>query len=566
MRNDINELFTDIDDDLIAGAMPEAQRPVEMKADTRRFSWKAFAAAAACLAVVMTGGAFALKAVSGRGGLVSSENANSDDLNPGGSTVSEPAGAAYPMEAKYQYTGDFSELELYEYALVDREAYWSFDKLVDNSDLIVLGTFVDDARQDCPTENWTYDPSYGASYNKLRVDKVFYGDVEVGDEIVIRDDTFVTDGKMMYIESSTLTPMIKGEQWVYFLKQQSPEYGYYYQPLFTEGRYPVPGNEKTFVLTGSQHGVFDERYFHEDMYEDVKKMLGYVDGVEIIERGAMEAKEFTMPEFPGVKFTLKENKLMADTGDGIYHGGAVIVRVYLADLNGDGKRELISLCREDGIGFISVFDYGTQRIRRAVQPEEKTNYDLEIRDDRLYLVTKNIDDGKEISAEPLTYDIMNSTGGSEIIKVERFDQERMNFKMREFPEDQFILKEKELLVSHDDGVTEEVLYTTPGIISLYLYDLNGDGKRELVNLCWNGASGLSADQLMVYDYANSKCYTLKTDTTRLITNDLEIRDNVLYVLTYPIHDDSKAISDEPLTFDMLTPITRCGLDDLDGGN
>lgn len=610
MRNDIIELFTEIDDDLISSAMPEAQRPVEMRADTSRFSWKKFAAAAACLTAAAVGGTFALKALSGNGGIVSpgsitpsttdtnvnstiisdtNINSTEDDhsslkvdynaqyirtdgyivgeeypktlwitnttelsnyyqsnkekysldsvenplsdqtigfidavekyddtffetndlilivleegsgsnrhsvkevtVTPSGlnhieyciqptieiivpeigtcdmaewhiiieiskeygstkcqlkqpliittsSVVSKPTFAEYPEEAKYQYTGDFSELELCNYAVVGRIPCLSLDELVDNSDLIVLGTFVDDARQNCPTGN--NEPSTdkvdgnddvmdlyrdGASYNKLRIDKVFYGDIEAGEEIVICDDSYVTDGKLMYIASDTLTPMIKGEQWVYFLRKQSPEYGDCYFPLFTEGRYPVPGKENTFVLTGdSQHGVFDEKYFHEDIYEDVKKMLGYVDGVEIIDEHLEDDKKvFTMPEFPGEKFIwTKEN---------------------------------ISVCRKD------------------------TQF----------------------------------TGA---------------------------------------------VYTAPGITSLYLTDLNGDGKRELVTLGLNSASGLT-DNLVVYDHANSVFYTLKNDTATNITNALEIRDNELYVVTKTL-DDGKEVSAEPLTFDMLKPITQPG--------
>ncbi len=284
MKNDIIELFTDIDDEFIAGAMPEAQHPVELRADTRRFSWGKFAAAAACLAVIAVGGTFALKAVSGRGGVVYSENAGSNNLDPAGSTASEPKGvvlepanAGYPEPAKYQYKGDFSELVLHRYGDSDgqRYTYPNVDKLFEKSDLVVVGTFVDDAWQDCPTDNYSPHPwSNGASFNKLRIDRVLLGDAEVGEEIVIGSSYFVCEGKLMYPSNDMPTPMIKGEQWVYFLSKILPnKYGDFYVEPFADGRYPVPGNENTFVLTGSQHGVFDEKYFREDIYEDVKKML-----------------------------------------------------------------------------------------------------------------------------------------------------------------------------------------------------------------------------------------------------------------------------------------------------
>ncbi len=555
MRNDIIDLFTDIDDDLIANAMPEARRPVEARADTRRFSWGKFAAAAACLAVVVVGGVFALKAVSGRGGLVSSENS----ADPSGSTLTKTAD--YPEKAKYQYTGDFSELELYEYALVDRETYWSFDKLAANSDLIVLGTFVDDARQDCPTDNWTYDPSYGASYNKLRIDRVFYGDVEIGSEIVIRDDTFVTNGKLMYIESSTLTPMIKGEQWVYFLKKQSPEYGDYYQPLFTEGRYPVPGKENTFVLTGSQHGVFEERYFHEDIYEDVKKMLGYVDGAEKIERVDWTAdKEFIMPEFPEDKFIWKKEEMLVSHGGeaaSALYGAPGIVSVYLTDLNGDGKRELVSVCWEDLSGYVTVYDHENSVLYPPLRPEAMRSYNIEIRDNELCLVTQTNVSYSDLFYEPLTLDMFKPDTGSDPDNVKRIDNsdwtETKEFTIPEFPEDKFIWKENKLSVLRDGAQTASVLYECINIPNVYLADLNGDGKRELISLCKDKASELREYQIIVYDNADLRSYTMRSDAAHSYM--LAIRDNELNVVTLN-KGEYKAISSEPLTLDMLSPITR----------
>lgn len=63
MKYNFIKMFTDIDDDLIANAKPVAQKPIELRADVRRSPWKKFAAAAACLAVVAVGGAFAVNAL-----------------------------------------------------------------------------------------------------------------------------------------------------------------------------------------------------------------------------------------------------------------------------------------------------------------------------------------------------------------------------------------------------------------------------------------------------------------------------------------------------------------------
>ncbi len=63
MKYNFIKMFTDIDDELIANAKPVAQRPIELRADTRRSPWRKFAAVAACLAVVAVGGTFAVNAL-----------------------------------------------------------------------------------------------------------------------------------------------------------------------------------------------------------------------------------------------------------------------------------------------------------------------------------------------------------------------------------------------------------------------------------------------------------------------------------------------------------------------
>ena len=611
MRNDIIELFTDIDDDLISGAMPEAQKPIELRTDTSRFSWKKFAAAAACLTAAAVGGTFALKALSGRGGIVFSENAGGAASESTGSVVLEPANSGYPEDAKYQYTGDFSELELCNYAEVGRIPYLSYDELLGNSDLIVLGTFVDDARQNCPASN--NEPSTdkadgnddvmdvyrdGASYNKLRIDKVFCGDAEVGSEIVICDGTYVADGKLMYIASDTLTPMIKGEQWVYFLRKQSPEYGDCYLPLFTEGRYPVPGNENTFVLTGSQHGVFDERYFREDIYADVKKMLANINSTgneypllkvdynaQYIRTNGYIAEE----EYPKALWITNTTELSNyyQSNKEKYYLGSVenpladqtigfIDAIEKYDDTFFETNDLILVVLEEGSGSIrhsvkevSVTPSGLNHIEYYIQPTierivpEVGNCD-EAEWHIIIEISKEYGSTKCQLKQPLITDKpeFNDNTSTQIEKIECEDWTAdKEFTMPEFPEDKFIWKKDVMLVSHN-GETASTLYGGTAIFSVYLADLNGDGKRELVNLWWNGLSGLSANKVVVCDYANSKLYFLNTDEYEMpINNDLEIRDNVLYVLTYPINS-SEAIAEEPLTFDMLKLITGGESDSL----
>lgn len=417
-EHDFFNMLTNIDDKLIANAKSATGAPYDPFSDLpqkisprRRSPWKSIAAAAACLAVAAVGIAvfFAVKAN------------KVETVSPNDSVFKD-----YPTDAKYQYKGDFTDLELGGGAIVDRVYYHNFDELVKFSDLIVVGTFVDDARQTVPLMTAYNEDSRGVSFNKLRIDEVYKGNIKVGDEIIVDGSYYVQNGRLCYDLYASTTPMIKGEQWVYFLEKVEPEYGSYYYSLgYSDGRYPVPGNEKTFVLTGDYRGVFDDSDFRDDVYADVKKMLGYVDGVEKL-------------DFP------------AWSGD--------------------------------------------------------LNYEFSIPD---------------------------------------------------FVGDTFVVRESNVYVLHGSAETSRNLFGAPGIGSMYLADLNGDGKREFISEVWNGLSGLSANNISVYDHANSKLYTVKSDNNPpLKTYELELKDNVLYAETYELGSFDKPVSSEPLTFDMLTEVEK----------
>lgn len=80
MKDKFIDAFTDIDDELIKGAMPTAQKPIELKAEPSRFSWKKLTAAAVCVAVLGGGGIAAVKMMN------SPQNLNNPDISD--STIS----------------------------------------------------------------------------------------------------------------------------------------------------------------------------------------------------------------------------------------------------------------------------------------------------------------------------------------------------------------------------------------------------------------------------------------------------------------------------------------------
>lgn len=266
---DIFEAFSDIDEELVAGAKhiegSDSQviviKPVPL--------WKTIAgwcAAAACLAVLVVGGILGIKYFGGKNLTPPASGTSDDVLNTESNASAMPE---YPEEAKYVYTGDYSELTVTGTVCIDYVEYYnSIIRLEEKSDLIVIGEFTDDPHQ-------TNDPKVdgiqivyaGDSYNMFRVDRVIKGNCVEGQTILICQDGVVTNG--YFVCAGDYTPMLKGDKWIYFLNKSSDREMYY--PLHDTGRYPVPGSEHEFVLNDNVYGVFGGSETVAEIYEDIKE-------------------------------------------------------------------------------------------------------------------------------------------------------------------------------------------------------------------------------------------------------------------------------------------------------
>lgn len=274
---DIFEAFSDIDEELVAGAKHIEGGDSQVIVIEPMPLWKkitGWCAAAACLAVLVVGGVLGIKYFGGKNAVTPPVSDKSNDTSISQSGCSANASPEYPEEAKYVYTGDYSELEPFGYAIVDYASYYdSLISLEEASDLIVIGEFTDDSHQlDDPHQLFDpKEPNTGSSYsyNKFRVDKVVKGRCSEGEEIIICQDGVVGGGKFYYTDN--YTPMVKGDKWIYFL-MKFENVGYYVSVHHT-GRYPVPGEEHEFVLNDNVYGVFDMNEFRSDIYEDIKERL-----------------------------------------------------------------------------------------------------------------------------------------------------------------------------------------------------------------------------------------------------------------------------------------------------
>lgn len=167
---------------------------------------------------------------------------------------------------------DFSGVELVEWGEVNRLKYFDLETIEKSSDVIVIGTFTDDARQE---EKYLYDDHFYKdilidvkSFNTIEVSQVLQGDVQVGDTLTVAQEYGVVDNRLLTY--SELTPMMKGDTWIFFLynNQQS---GIYYCSGDSDGRYPVKNCEYARIaLTDNEDlGVYDKKSFNEDIYNEL---------------------------------------------------------------------------------------------------------------------------------------------------------------------------------------------------------------------------------------------------------------------------------------------------------
>ena len=439
---DLFEALTDIDEELVYKAKAaqirqeqiedEYAQPLHITITKKKFPWRA---ACAAMAVVIAASAGAVMLRNGNITLPSQQDSANDTTNIALNSIS------YPEDAKYVYQGDFSELtvERLGLQLFDRETFDLYDTLERRSDLVVCGTFTDDAHQ-------TFDPAVltdifdssrnTQSYNKFRIDKIIKGNntVKEGDEIIISQSYAVYGDELLTY--SGLTPMLKGDMWFYFLIKNE-DTGTYRAAGDTDGRYRCGGDnvpssheQQYFPLTDNTLGVYDredckqnvewiiiERHFR-DFEPYIHNILNYLEdssdeNINMYER----IETFEMAEFPGVYFIWNAEEVKAVKGDEEFtlYSGCPVWDLWLADINGDGKREI---CSSVSMGFgmideeVMVFDYENMDLYIL---SDRGNYDFTIHDseNNILYFTKKEYNGEKTVYEPFSFTAMKKWNNSD---------------------------------------------------------------------------------------------------------------------------------------------------------
>lgn len=174
-------------------------------------------------------------------------------------------------------TSGFEGLELAKIH-TDRITYNTLDSIESASDIAVIGEFIDEPVQN---EKYTSLPAFDhevisnvTSTSTLKISRVLKGDINSGDEIKVSVRYGVVDGQL--ITFSGLTPMQKGDEWVFFLKKQEGA-DVYWLCGDCDGRYPTKRSADNEIMPLSEApelGVYDESDFNRAIYDELVKKYG----------------------------------------------------------------------------------------------------------------------------------------------------------------------------------------------------------------------------------------------------------------------------------------------------
>lgn len=508
--DDIFEAMTDIDDKFIEAARPiEHDSPMIAVPAPRRALWKTLVPAAAFVAVVAAAGVVGVKYLRGREPLI---------IQPSSSLASLKE-YWYPEEAKYVVSNDIGHLGFgYQIAdnglsMYDASADYaeSYDALAKRSDLIVSGMFIDDIHQTSDSEEilGVGDDDYMMSYNWFEVSGVIKGDIEEGSILTIGQNSTINsangeDDKYNVYTCDQLSPMFNGDKWIYFLKQE--ENGTFSPVNGPQGRYPLPNSTNRLISSDGENPNVDEYFTYEnaapardEIYAKVLELLAEV-APKIEQIGVQdEVRSFGMEEFPGYDFKVSRSVVWADYfGE---YGDIMDILVFdtpdsgrfenliLADLNGDGKRELCATISCNGRRSAVVRDFENS-VTYMLRGNKGKEYILSVDDGVLNVHHSIIGfDTVATSSEPLTFDMLvkEITYDTDAAFTEAVLDVNHTFTLPDFEGFEFTLDTSYEYpqFSFRWGSSSSANHVN----NVYFSDLDGDGQREIILNCPFGDLG-----------------------------------------------------------------------------
>lgn len=293
---------------------------------------------------------------------------------------------------------------------------------------------------------------------------------------------------------------------------------------------------------------------------------------KVYEYGKSDTEDWEMSEFPGVTFrcdgegvsVLLDGENGADEYGYFLYTGMPILDVYLADLNGDGCREFVSSAAF-GSGIIDsrvyAFDFANG-VRYMLC--DRGNYDYTLNADTGALTVRTFKyndsdfNNEPISEQPLTLDMMTADGSGYVFK----GSEPAEWTMDEFPGIRFRADKTGIFARREDGSESNIAVDSEydQITCVYLYDNDGDGKREIIfeyidKKGMHISRMMSADGLLAEFSTDNTGYPIEPDGSLLFTNpDIPV---IISGSEYVLRDHAEYII-EDLSF--LSAYDYCNVD------
>lgn len=157
----------------------------------------------------------------------------------------------------------------------DRIIYNDLTSLVNASDLVVIGKFIQDTEQNI---EYTYSEEFGkdivtdaTSTNIILVEKVLAGETDEKELKISQRYGLVEDTNQLIVFSE-MTPMNNGDEWIFFLYYDEVYDTYWCAGDYT-GRYPVPSNDATISkensISAADFGVYDANIININLYNEI---------------------------------------------------------------------------------------------------------------------------------------------------------------------------------------------------------------------------------------------------------------------------------------------------------
>jgi hypothetical protein len=149
-------------------------------------------------------------------------------------------------------------------SIIHRVRYDSLEHLLKSSTIVVIGELIEETQASHRYNAEVDDYSYAEAYNKLRIIEVLEGNARTGDTIRIaqayafQDAKQWTgnDGDVILVTYDDMTPMHKGDRWIYFLVFDT-HFNVYVPVGWSDGRYPIPNREIMQVMDEFPRGATD---------------------------------------------------------------------------------------------------------------------------------------------------------------------------------------------------------------------------------------------------------------------------------------------------------------------